>query len=321
MEELFRPKYCDSFICTADRCEDSCCRSGWEIPIDDHTYDFYKKNGISDIDDNICTGEEGDRIFRLRKDGSCPYLEDTGLCSLYKNTGGRLCQICANYPRFYEEYDGFTESGISVSCPEAQRLILTSDSGDYVITKEETSEDELLTLLHNAREAAFDFIADLDADMAALSLAAYGARLKELIDFDEPSELAYAAECVRGGVSENDEYLWLPDCIEFCDILLENTDILYDKWREQLLIRKRGVTAECIAKEEQKRAYLLYLTYRFFLKAINDCFDISAICRLAACAYFLVTSLPCGFETAIRLFSKEIEHDAENMLAVCNMLV
>ncbi len=34
------PKYLNKFKCIADKCEDTCC-AGWEIVIDEETYDYF----------------------------------------------------------------------------------------------------------------------------------------------------------------------------------------------------------------------------------------------------------------------------------------
>ena len=40
---IFRyPDYYDEFQCIADRCKDTCC-AGWEIDIDDASYEAYQK--------------------------------------------------------------------------------------------------------------------------------------------------------------------------------------------------------------------------------------------------------------------------------------
>src|SRR5699024_8779089 len=89
------------------------------------------------------------------------------------------------YPRFFEEYDGFTEAGISVSCPEARRLVLSASSSDYSLYGEAPAE-ELLAFLHSGRRAAFKLIFESKtADIAAAELETLGARLQELIDFGE----------------------------------------------------------------------------------------------------------------------------------------
>ncbi len=319
-DKFFCPDYYSRFSCIASLCEDSCCRSGWEIPIDDETYLAYKSAGVSDIDENITTGSDGDRIFKLKTDGDCPYLEPDGLCRLYTLTGGRLGEICAQYPRFFEEYDGFTEAGISISCPEAQRLILSADRSDYALDTEHPQE-ELLAFLLSARKFALDIaFSPAPSDINAARLIDYGTALQELIDtgeldfsdFGQLTNTTDRTEC-ESSVSPTDEYIFA------CKSILEATDILYPEWK-QLLIR--GADGEIATKtsiqDESGRAYLGYLVYRFFLKAVNN-ENIAAVCEFIACAYYLAEMLPWDFKRTARLFSKEIEHDSENLWSVMEL--
>ncbi len=143
------PAYYEDFRCIADRCEDTCC-AGWEIDIDDATYEAYMK-----VD-----GEMGDRLrtsirtyeneeepcdsyeahgFILTDDLRCPFLDERNLCDIYKALGeDALCEVCTNTPRNYLEYhvntgekgendaELYSEISISASCPEAARLIYRS---------------------------------------------------------------------------------------------------------------------------------------------------------------------------------------------------
>ena len=35
-----KPDYYDEFQCIADKCSDNCCTGGWEIDIDEDTYNY-----------------------------------------------------------------------------------------------------------------------------------------------------------------------------------------------------------------------------------------------------------------------------------------
>lgn len=317
--EFCAPGYYDKFACIASGCSDSCCRSGWEIPIDDQTYSYYKSAGVSDIDINIAFGSDGDRIFKLRPNGDCPYLMPDGLCRLYTLTGGRLGEICAQYPRFFEEYDGFTEAGLSISCPEAQRLILSAGREDYRLPGE-VPQEELLEFLLRARETALDiaFCADSPENLAA-RLMLYGNALQDFIDFGELEFSDFKSLPGAGGGSWGElgtdpeaEYTLMREAI------LRVTDILYPDWRNVL----EGGTAYghgingCDSRAVS--AYLGYLVYRFFLKAVNS-ENIAAVCEFIACACLLTSGLPGEFLRITRLFSKEIEHNSENFVAVMDV--
>lgn len=312
--EYIRPKYYDKFACTASLCEESCCKAGWEITIDDETLGLYSSldGEIGEkFKNSVAEGEDGDVIFRLDENGDCPFLNKDGLCELYIATNGKLCEICDKYPRFFEEFDGFAETGISISCPEAQRLILNATREDYVFGHEE-SDDEILNILVKARETALDIAFNNPPKKAILILMDYALFLQDVIDF--------------GAIHELDDYVpearRLPkrkaiDALErICDAYLNNTDIMYDGWREVLVDCKPSFKR---ISDKEKRAYLGYLIYRYFLKAINT-EDILSVCKLIIAAYILPCVLKGDSKKLARLHAKEIEHDAENLEAIIDAM-
>lgn len=154
------PKYYEEFQCIAGQCEDTCC-AGWEIDIDDASYDYYMSIG----------GEFGSRLrqsireygeecedayekhgFVLKENRRCPFLNDNNLCDLYAALGeGALCDVCTDTPRNYLEYGGARELSLSCSCGEAGRLLYGKEEPLSFVEKEmddtlelEESEEELL---------------------------------------------------------------------------------------------------------------------------------------------------------------------------------
>jgi len=118
------------FVCIADKCKHSCCL-GWEIDVDDETYELYKEvpGEFGDrLRENIA--DEGDcRHFILGKGERCPFLNDNNLCDIILNLGeDYLCDICSEHPRFYVEKDGDYECGVGMCCEEAARMIITNES-------------------------------------------------------------------------------------------------------------------------------------------------------------------------------------------------
>ena len=78
------PDYFKKFKCIASECEDTCC-AGWEIVIDDDTYDIYKTvDGEfgKRLKEEIYLDEENDPIFRL-KGNNCAFLNDNKMCDIY----------------------------------------------------------------------------------------------------------------------------------------------------------------------------------------------------------------------------------------------
>jgi len=158
-DEIF-PSYYHKFRCIADKCKNNCC-IGWEIDIDDDTLCLYDSIG-GEIGDRIRKNIVGDTPhFALKKDGRCPFLNESGLCDIILELGdGALCDICYLHPRFSNFYPSFTETGLGLSCEEAARIILTEEEKTSVkipdnisLTKEEKSffkkREEILNVLQN----------------------------------------------------------------------------------------------------------------------------------------------------------------------------
>ncbi|MBQ4283058.1 MAG: flagellin lysine-N-methylase [Lachnospira sp.] len=155
---LRTPHYYKKFICIASECKDNCCVGGWQIDIDDETAEYYQ---------NV-TGEFGDRLresieytdaycFRL-KDGQCPFLDDKGLCEVYKHLGeDKLGVVCAQFPRFSEYYGDIKETGIGLACEEAERIIFT-DTDAFSFDMKELDEEPVLDSEFDAELAKSLFV-------------------------------------------------------------------------------------------------------------------------------------------------------------------
>lgn len=132
------PSYFKDFKCIASECEDTCC-AGWEIVIDEETNDVYQKveGKFGDKLRSKIVDDDGDNIFILNGN-NCPFLNKNNLCEIYKELGAEsLCYTCRQYPRYEEEFLDLKEMGISLSCPEAARIILRNCK----TTEFELSED------------------------------------------------------------------------------------------------------------------------------------------------------------------------------------
>ena len=305
--KIYTPDYFDKFTCRASACPDSCCRAGWEIPIDSQSYEFYRSAGI-DIDENSYLDPDGDRAFSLREDKTCPYFREDGLCEIYIKTDGRLCEICAKYPRFFEEYDGFTEAGLSVSCPTAAGMILSRGDDPYLDLDRETG-DELLDFLVRARKRAIEMIySERDPDIAAEKLLGFGIDLQDLIDFGE-------LDALDGIGLEPAKLFGDEELSELRRFILSETEILNPRWKELL----RSEASAGAGTSTERRNYLAYLTYRYFLKAINT-EDIATQCAFIVMLYQLSETLGEDYIENVRLIAKEIEHNFDNYCAVLGSL-
>jgi len=116
------PDFYDKFHCIADKCTDSCC-IGWEIDVDENTqrkYNQVQGPFAQCLKENIEDGH-----FKLREGDRCPFLNEQGLCEIYRNLGeSALGDICREHPRFVEVYGDIKEQGVGLCCEEAVRLLL-----------------------------------------------------------------------------------------------------------------------------------------------------------------------------------------------------
>ncbi len=121
-----QPDYYDSFSCIAGACPDSCC-IGWQVIPDEEHLEFYRglegplgdeiRRGIVDID--------GEPSFALCN-GRCCMLREDGLCRIQYALGEEaLSRVCGFYPRFVTELGLIREQGLSISCPEVARIVLS----------------------------------------------------------------------------------------------------------------------------------------------------------------------------------------------------
>lgn len=131
------PSYMKSFNCIGKECTDTCCGL-WNINIDKKSYQNYKKckdknfrlrleNGIKRNRKNSCD-ENYAKIILDKDTNTCPFLNGDKLCDVYINMGEEyMCDTCTTYPRVYSEVNGVIEKSLSVSCPEATRLVLDNE--------------------------------------------------------------------------------------------------------------------------------------------------------------------------------------------------
>ena len=123
MEFTF-PNYYKEFSCIAGSCPDTCC-AGWQIVIDNKTlkkYQHFKGPFHNRLHNDIDWKEHVFRQYNRR----CAFLIEENLCDIYTEAGPKmLCDTCRNYPRHIEEFEGLREISLSLSCPEAARILLS----------------------------------------------------------------------------------------------------------------------------------------------------------------------------------------------------
>ncbi|MDD7388407.1 MAG: flagellin lysine-N-methylase [Lachnospiraceae bacterium] len=162
-----KPFYYDTFRCLAGDCPDTCC-AGWQIYIDDESLEKYEQEE-GPFGSRLANSIDWEEGAFYQDAGRCAFLNEENLCDLQQELGeDGLCETCRRYPRHVEEFDGLRELSLSLSCPEAARMLLTCREPERFVrweTEEEEDsfeEDEmdylLFTRLEDAREVMLQIL-------------------------------------------------------------------------------------------------------------------------------------------------------------------
>ena len=300
-----KPNHDEDFRCLASACPDTCC-AGWEIVVDDNSAArFLAMEGeLGERMRAALITVDGEPQLRRREDGRCVLLNENHLCDLYAACGeGSLCRTCHLHPRFVAEYGARREVMPGLSCPAWIETYLLDEEKVTFLT-EETDEPigytdidaALFFKFHRTRTAALEMVQD-----RSLSIEE---RLRRLLALGCELDGEEEGECPQENI--------LPAYRK----KLQTLEILTPQWRD-LLRQKGGVPYHEVELSLLLEKVLVYDVFRFFLRGVYD----GRTLPWVKCAVFHVLILRdlsrhCTSKTelceVIRLYSKEIEHNAEN---------
>ena len=326
--KIRKPDYFDKFKCIADKCEDTCC-AGWGIVIDDKSYEKYQavEGKFGDYLRSKIVIDEGDNVFVLNGD-RCSFLNDNNLCEIYSNIGGDgLCYTCRQYPRYLEEFGSLREIGLSLSCPEACRIILGSSSKMNFILEESDEEvssyndinPNLYINLMQCRKVVFDFLEDtsLDLNIRCSIVLKFIDDVQEKIDRNDINLIKsvkdkYTDKEVINSIinelkdfmgKENKKYNNIRD---FFDVFIslkhiKPNDILGLENAVRYFWQSEGDKDIYVDIHNKFNEYykektyefeqiLLYFVYRYFMKAVFN-YDVLAKIKLAIVSYLMIKEL------------------------------
>ena len=317
------PDYYKSFRCLADRCPYSCCE-GWEVMIDDKTAAFYQS----------VPGELGQRLRQaLRRDGDefcfplaggrCPFLEESGLCEIYRRLGEEHTSfICRSHPRFYEDYGQLREESLCASCPEVARMVLERDAAfqEEPWSGPHGSTPEFLSPLLPCRKRAISLVnsSNLSLSQSLCSLLLFSNDVQSLIDEGSEQLLPDLAQnwtapsfpIVQPGHRQK---VWesVRELLMGLEILGEDWKALLDAWPQHW---KNGIPAPQ-ASDASGRRIAVYFLFRHYLHAVwdGDVLSEAELCILSAA---VIRALPVPCADGLRMFCREIEHCEENLEAL-----
>lgn len=321
------PYYYKEFKCIAGKCPDTCC-AGWEIIIDEDTLGKYKSLINTpfgkELNSKITNYEDDGEPGFILNGNDCPFLNKNKLCDIYTNIGeDNLCYTCKTFPRVIEEYDNEREISISLSCPEAARLILKDTKDVTFVDMEGDFETEPFGINHElykealkCRDTAIDIIQDksLDFNTRICLFLSFTNDLQDKIDLsaingmeilrkkyinkDFQKEFISSLEEYKN--KKNEKYNTLKDFFSIFDKLEQ----INEDWPNLIDFTKKTIfkDANFYSDSEDKfneyykdKMYefehiLVYFTFRYFMKCTFD-YELYGRMKLAVFSLIIIKNL------------------------------
>ena len=346
------PDYYKDFSCIADKCEATCC-AGWQIVVDEESLKKYKKVS-GEFKSRIQEGvdfKEG--VFYQKKGKRCAFLNEQNLCDMYTALGEEaFCETCRRYPRHIEEFENVREFTLSVSCPEAARILLSRKEPvrfyDVEIPAEEEEFDdfnpaiyeklleargEMLQLLQNRsfpieeRAAAlWEFIELFQEELDEGTLFTDNTIYDRLIP--KNPQTSYEEAKALFALLHHLEFLaedWEETLYETERILYEAKEAEYKKIKERFAMWKESSFPDWDIMLEQ---LLVYFIYTYFCGAVYDEYIASKV-KMSVCSVFYIETLAMAqwikngetltmqeFIRIVYRYSRELEHSDENLITM-----
>lgn len=147
------PKYLEKFHCIGPDCEQTCC-TGWTIDLDKETFKRYQKFKNWEFNGDFkryfkkkflpTRNAVSYGVLDLTKTKFCPFFTDKKLCAIHLKYGPEyLSLICDSYPRITNSIDDNYERCLTLSCPEAARIVLFNNEKFEIKTYEESSKNRI----------------------------------------------------------------------------------------------------------------------------------------------------------------------------------
>ncbi|MBN1054084.1 flagellar protein FliB [Clostridium botulinum] len=346
------PDYYKDFKCIASECEDTCC-AGWEIVIDDETYEYYKtvNDKFGDrFKNEIVTDEDGENIFVLKGD-NCSFLNKDKKCDIYINLGKeRLCNTCKQYPRFIEEYGSTREIGISLSCPEAARIILNNsrkvefeleENDEMVCTYNDISYDMFIQII-SSRKIFIDILQDrsIELNKRMAIILNFAKEIQDKIDGNKISEITnirhkYSDDkFIKKLIDQLDNYkaknIEKYKNIFKCLKVYQDIDHINEEWPDVLkytikyFYDEEHNVAFYMDKHNQFDKYyvdkiyeyehlMVYFIFRYLMKSLYD-YDVIAKVKLAILSYLIIKEL-----NVVRWCNNEQRFNKEDQVELMHM--
>lgn len=325
------PNYYKKFFCIADKCPDTCC-AGWDIVVDNESLEKYNALRTpygEKIRSLITVDEDGDSIF-MSQNGRCPFLLGNGLCEMYKELGHEnLCRTCRNFPRFVNAFGARCETGISISCPEAARLIFENPDPVFFETEDTDGgiipsdfDAELYFTLLEARKKAIAVIQqrNFSIERRICAFAEYSHTLQQLINEDRLDEAKTLD--ADGFLNGKHTYSAAKSKRALNKIFSDygSLEFINSDFPDKLLNAETVDIKGFSVPDWEYEQLMVYFIFRYFITAAYDC-DLLTKVKFSVVSFIVIKRLHASLDahkkeqrTEIsQKYSKETEHSAYNM--------
>ncbi len=308
-----KPSFYDKFVCKAQNCKDTCC-AGWEIDIDDVTLQKYKCLN-DDFSQRLLSGINFGKTpnFKLINE-RCVFLNKKGLCDIYSNLGSDyLCDICAEHPRFYDEYDDVLEIGLGLCCEKVCELLFDDNYQlDFIsdVNPENLSQENKILFLE--RNKMFDILkSDMNLNDKIKQIYHNALKQQEKISLNKVREIAFDKTTLKKMLE-----------------ILADTEPINENWTriinrinsnfDSLISMKKIEPNNCVYSK-----LMMYVIYRHFMKSGFDG-NMTGPVMLALFAVVFVYFYECdcysennslkreNIVSGVKLWSEQIEYCEEN---------
>ena len=323
------PEYYDEFSCIASRCKDSCC-AGWEIDIDDESYEYYRsvEGPFGDrLRERMFVAEDGGYRFKLKGPKRCAMLNDNNLCDLYTALGEEaLCEVCTEYPRFSLVYGQVEQKALSLSCEEVGRILFGRTEPEQLIDielpgdcEDDEEDPQYVAFMEWVQKEAVAILQNRELSITERTreFLAWCDRVQTIINYSQAKDDLSILEAWKNQDADREIREWEQKNIEgkekparnlsyedFCDrfeIFLDMEE-LDEEWIntkaefEQIYHEdtyEKLLLAYLNSKDYSELGYehlLVYFVYRYLMNAVYD-YDILSYAKMIVVATLVVRDM------------------------------
>lgn len=323
------PDYYEEFSCIASRCKDSCC-AGWEIDIDDESYEYYRsvEGTFGDrLRESMFVAEDGGYRFKLKGPKRCAMLNDNNLCDLYTALGEEaLCEVCTEYPRFSLVYGQVEQKALSLSCEEVGRILFGRTEPEQLIDielpgdcEDDEEDPQYVAFMEWVQKEAVAILQNRELSITERTreFLAWCDRVQTIINYSQAKDDLSILEAWKNQDADREIREWEQKNIEgkekparnlsyedFCDrfeIFLDMEE-LDEEWIntkaefEQIYHEdtyEKLLLAYLNSKDYSELGYehlLVYFVYRYLMNAVYD-YDILSYAKMIVVATLVVRDM------------------------------